>query len=355
MRFLLLFLLFTSGVLSAQYNKGTLYVGQESGIEFLSVTERLFGGFGTRALGGYFLRDRLMVGAAFEVGDFAGIETINEFQVTPFARYYLPLGLSRNIHLFGEAGLTTNLDRQAALSPSLALGAEYRLAPGAMLTGTVRHTIGTQRLATFTTLDIGLNVLFGEEHSLDPALGYNNQAGDFLFNPSIGNATFGLNGVVEYSYAILQLDGGVFLSDNIALMMLANYNTTRANIGTDLMDRIISSNETALGAGLRYQINNGRKWQPYVQGGVQYIKNQRRGNTYFVNGMMVDELTDTHLSYDLGGGLMYHLSAAVALDAGFSWRPIISSDYVVFTPGDQVAANLRVVVFPSRPGRSQTR
>lgn len=350
MRFLLIAILLSTGILSAQYSKGTFYFGQESGGELLTVTESLFGGAGLRARGGFFLRDRLLVGVGFEAGDFAGYEARNQFLVTPFARYYVPVRIPKqDIHLFGEVGLTTNFDAQAALSPSFALGAEYRLAPGAMFTASVRHTIGTQREPVFTTLRIGLNVLFGEEHSLDPALGYTNKKGDLLLNPSIGNATFGKINSVEYSFGVARLDGGIFLSDKLVLMGLLEYSTSSADIGTPLMERTISENQITLGAGLRYQLNNGQQWQPYVQGGIRHYRRQRKGNTFFIDGMAVNELNYPHLSLDVGAGIMYHLSTTVALDAGLSWRPILSSNYDFFSPGDQVAINLRMVVFPFRP------
>ncbi len=348
MRFLLLPLLLSCGILSAQYSKGTLYFGQESGIEFLSVSDGLFGGIGLRVRGGYFVRDRLLVGAAVEVGEFASITTRDQFQITPFTRYYVPLGKSRNTQLFGETGLTINIDERAALSPSIALGGEYQLAPGAMLTATVRHNFNTQRLPRLFTLGVGLNVLFGEQHSQDPALGHVNKAGDLLLNPSIGNATIGLNFSTEYSFATVQLDGGIFLSDHLALMVRAGYNTFRADIGIDVAPRILTSNETVLGMGLRYQINNGKQWQPYAQGGIRHLRSEQAGNRYFVDGVPFNEISFRHLSFDLGAGMMYHLSTTVALDLGLSWLPIISSQYPFIPPGDQVAANFRVVIFPSR-------
>ncbi|WP_273445648.1 outer membrane beta-barrel protein [Neolewinella agarilytica] len=352
MRFLFFFLLSSCSILSAQYSKGTVYFGQESGIEFLSVTDGLFGGFGMRARGGYFVRDRLLLGAAVEAGDFASISSRNQFQFTPFARYYFPLGKSRNAQLFSETGLTINFDEQAALSPSIALGGEYQIAPGAMLTATVRHNFNTQRLPRLFTLGVGLNVLFGEQHSLDPALGHVNKAGDLLLNPSIGNAALGLNFSTEYAFATVQLDGGFFLSNHLALMVRAGYNTFRADIGTDILPRNLTSNETVLGMGLRYQINNGKQWQPYVQGGLQRLRREQAGNQYFINGISFDEISFKHLSFDVGAGVMYHLSTTVALDLGLSWLPIIQSQYPFIPPGDQVAANFRIVVFPSRSGQN---
>lgn len=204
----------------------------------------------------------------------------------------------------------------------------------------------------FTTISLGVNVLLGEEHTLNPALGYNNKAGSILFNPSIGNATFGQNGSVDFSYATIQLDGGIFLSNHIALMLKAGYNTSMADIGTDLIERIISSKQTVLSAGLRYQINNGQRWQPYAQGGIRYSKQERGGSRFFIDGMLFDEFIFSNLSYDIGAGLMYHLSTNVALDLGLSWRPILSSDYPISSPGDQVAANFRIIVFPSRSGQN---
>jgi len=349
MRFILFSLLLSTSILSAQYSKGTLYFGQESGGELLTVSQSLFGGAGLQARGGYFVQDRFLIGAGFEVGDFKRYEARNQFLFTPFARYYLPVHTLRDAHFFGEVGLTTNIDEQAALSPSLALGAEYQLGPGAMLTASVRHTIGTQREPMLTNLGIGFNVLFGEEHSLDPTLGYTNKRGDLLFNPSIGNVTLAKRNSIEYSFAVLRLDGGVFLSDHLALMGSVGYSTSSADIGGDILERIISENEITLGAGLRYQLNNGHQWQPYAQGGVRYFKEERQGNNFLVNGIVVNELANSHFSFDTAFGIMYYLSTMVAVDAGLNWRPIISSNYDFSPPGDQLGASIRIVVFPSRP------
>jgi opacity protein-like surface antigen len=197
-------------------------------------------------------------------------------------------------------------------------------------------------------MGVGLNVLFGEQHSLDPALGHVNKAGDLLLNPSVGNATLGLNFSTEYAFATGQLDGGVFLSNHLALMVRAGYYTFRADVGTDLIPRILTSNETVLGMGLRYQINNGKQWQPYAQGGIRRLRREQAGNQYFIDGIPYDEISFRHLSFDVGAGVMYHLSTTVALDLGLSWLPIIQSQYPFIPPGDQVAANFRIVVFPSR-------
>lgn len=333
--------------LSAQYAKGTVYVSQATQFQHFGSSDNLPRILGFQGRGGFFVRDRLLVGSAVQIGE---LPESNSFVLTPFARYYVSLPNKRNLHFFGEGALGVNLDNNAALSPQVAVGAEYWLAPGVVLTGSAGYNFGNDRERNLATIDFGLNVLLGEEHETDPTEGYLHQGGDLFFNPSIGNLTFGnFSGSQQLSLQSLRLDGGLFLSEQLSLAALAEFNNVDIDIGIAAAPRVIGSSTLTLGAGFLYQFNAGARWQPYAQAGVRYVSFNLR-NTIFVNGVRMEEITDNYLTFDLGPGVFYHFSRVVALDAGLRWRPLITED-AFFPPGDQVGFDVRIVVFPSR-GRS---
>lgn len=353
MRYLITLYLFLilGYTLSAQYNEGNIYINQQSHLQYFSNAEDLPLGTDLNLRGGYFIRDRLLVGTEFRVSDFSFPSPF----LAPFVRYYLPNRSGRALNFFGEAGLGVNFDNNLALSPTAALGAEYWLAPGVVLTGSARQVIGTGSEPNETIINIGLNVLLGEEHQTDPSTGYLHEAGSLLFNPGIVNITFGKVGIGRRNFSSqgYRLDGGFFLTESIALMAVAAYGNTDVNIGTSFNERIIGRTDLEFGLGIRYQFNNGSRWQPYVQAGVRHTVTNQRGNTFFiVGGNPVTEIDENFTAFDFGPGVVYHLSRSVVLDAGLRWRPLIAEDSFL-TYGDQVAGELRVIIFPGRTGEKK--
>lgn len=341
--YLTLLLLLFSTSLSAQYQKGTFYLGQESQVFYLNNTRNSPSNFGIRGRGGYFLRDRLLVGSSVQIGD---VFDSGSLRLAPFTRYYVPLRSVPDFHLFGEVKLDLNFGRDAGLTPAAAIGAEYWLAPGAVLTASIRYRFGNDQVRRSTTIGFGFNVLLGEQHETDPAEGYLHQAGDLYFNPSIGSVSFGsFGGRQKLTSQRALLDGGLFLSDQIAVVGLAEFSNFNVDVGSVIEPRIVGNTTFILGGGLRYQFSNGKRWQPYVHAGARYVSETLRTNI-LVNGVMLNEITGNSFLFDLGPGLLFHLSRYVALDASLRWRPLITEG-AVLSPDNRVSAEIGVVIFPT--------
>ena len=340
-------LLFTclliSGTLSAQYSRSNIYLGQETSVTYLSATDNLFSQVGGRARGGFFLRDRLLVGATIDVGDTQELDNRDALIVAPFARYYLPVGQSRNFHAFGEVSAGYNFDRRAALT-SLALGGEYWLTPGTVLTGFVRQFVGTRRERNLTSVRVRANVLLGQEHDSDPEMGYFRQTGDFFFNSRVADVSFGkLNGF-DHTNIFLQLEGGIYLSNYIALTSTLAYEDFSIDIGTRFQEQFIDVSTVELAGGLRYEPGLAGPWQPYFATGIRYVGTERSGNVSSLIGGP-GPLREYYTTLEFGPGFRYHLSRVVALDLSIQWNQVIAEDHY-YVLDNRVAGRLGIVVFP---------
>lgn len=343
MRFLLLFVLAMAGTLtlSGQYHKGDWYLDANSGINYSLTESFLEDEMNFRIKGGYFLRDRLLVGTEIRAGQFNGDGFSDDFRATPFVRYYLPNRKGSRLSYFGEAGLNMSTRRRFAANASLAIGAEYQLVPGLLLSAELRHDFaGGRSTQQGSSLNIGTNYIFGKGADQRSPNNYFHNKGDFMLSANLGSLT--LDGRYDLS-GTMNFSGGYFLSDNLLLTGDLGFGVSTFDLGIAAAPRLYKFTDAHVATGLRYQFNNGRRFQPYLAAGLRYDY----ASTIYEraeNGATVTSNTISRsLSTDLKAGFLYHLNRKVALDFNVSYQNTISGSKGFFD--NRVGAELGLKVF----------
>jgi len=315
--FLFCCLLFTV-TLSAQYEQGNWYLDTDTNISGLSSSD------GTRVETGvgFFVKNRFLVGARLETGNgFGGIRG-GDVWVNPFVRYYLPTKNS-NLSFFAEAGAGLGFGRRGGRSFTAAFGAEYQLGPGIMLTGALGYTSESEFFGHQLGLNLGLNVILGKKYR--PADGYDflHRRGTLMVGGDVGNLSLsGINGQTSL-LGNVQLKAGYFLTERFALEGNLEYASGYLHLGTVTLPREYLTRGLELSLGGRYFFLSGRRFQPYLGGGVTYEHGYWREIT-----SDIERSSGYHdFAAYLKAGFLHHLNDRLAIDLNVGYRSNFSNRY----------------------------
>lgn len=312
---------FLSIALSAQYERGTWYLDAGSGIGNDPGTEAFGSTIRARIKGGYFLRDGLLLGSEIHVNRFDGQGFSDSDGASLFARYYLPNRNNSRLRYFGEAALSVDFDERFSPDITFGIGAEYALAPNILLTANLSGGFGGQR-GLVTDLRIGTNYTFGSSTDPFATPNYTHQKGDLMLDANFGSLS--TNGRF-YLAGDLNLAGGYFLSENLLVTGELGFYRASFDLGIQQAERKLDLTEYSAATGLRYQFNNGRRFQPYLAAGLRYgyVSDKRNGWTAGPVGR-TGTFTESNLRADLKAGFLHHLDPNIALDFNLQYQPVLS-------------------------------
>lgn len=323
MRFLLLFVLALAGTqtLSAQYEKGGWYLDANTGLRLTGNRNGSDGLLSGRIRGGYFLRERLLVGLDTEITDFSNDGRLDGARTEVFARYYFSQPGERGLNFFGEAGFGYDLSGYGSTSLTAAVGFEKLLTPGIVATATLRYRNESGRAPNAVNLRVGTNLLFGQFSEDRATRDYFHRRGDLMLDANVGNIGYSGTSSIDYLSGDLELRGGYFLRDNLLLTGSLGFSRSRLDYGSvSTTEEYIANTTLSAAAGLQYIFRNGKRFQPYLSAQLRYdYQRDRRVASGVTN---FDRLsTARSLSADLRAGFLYHLSNRAALDFNVGVRP----------------------------------
>lgn len=308
-RILTLFFLFLTIGLQAQYERGNWYLSGKTAItegnqSTVAGSESLTNPAG-RA--GYFILDHLLVGG-------------NPLNPAAFVRYYQPLKKKKECRLaaFAEFNVSAILNRRGTVTLSPAIGLEYQLSPGILLSATVQQSY--ERLINSTSLQFGINTVIGRS-GLEPGQDFLRK-GTLFIDPNIGQASFGTIELTDFDINTfsfsLHVGGGLMLTDRFSFdgsVSASNYRSEyeSPDFGSP------SGVELAADLGLRFFVTGTGKFRPYVGVGIngryrlEEVDLESLGRVDFREELF--ELTPY-----LKLGALFFLSEKVALDAGVEYN-----------------------------------
>jgi len=328
MRSLLIFCgcLLLSTALSAQYERGNWYLSADSQSEGLGT--RL--GAGARTGVGYFVKDRFLVGTRVETGEnFSGF-TGGDSWVNPFARYYFP-SKKTNLSFFAEAGAGLGFGRRGGLSATAAVGAEYQLAPGAMLTASLEYATKDEDFDHRLGLNLGLSVILGEAYKPDGEYDFLHRRGTLMLNGNIGNLSLGTANGQTSLLGSVNLEAGYFLSERLVIEGKFQYTADYFDLVIFEIPRNFRTRNVEATVGGNYFFLTGRRFQPYVGAGLSYESQHWRETT--LGAANLEWRSDNFSAY-LKTGFLYHLNERVAVDLNVGYRSSFSGgDYGLFIGG----------------------
>lgn len=313
MRVLLLCCLITlAGSISAQYERGNTWLDANSATDINSRSSD-YDLMDARIKAGQFVRDRLLVGAEVDLGFDDNLDV--DIVLSPFLRYYLPPGQRTKFNFYGEMGLRLDIGDGLRNAITVAGGTEYALLPGVLLNAELRHDFSDRSFAGGTSINLGVNLLFGQADNDAGLADFTRRKGDLMLAANFGSFT-----VVSETlrFGSLNLAGGYFLSDQLVLTGgFAASHTFFEFPG--LYERTFTGAMVA--TGLRYQWRNGKRLQPYAAAGLRYDYERRVDD---ISNSEDLSFTERALSADFAAGALYYLNRNVALDVGLQYRPTIS-------------------------------
>jgi hypothetical protein len=360
MKFLttLFVLLFTLS-LSAQYQKGNLYLDGGSQLDFLNNVGNSSLGINVAAANasqfGYFFTDRLLVGTSINAynistGDFSVSEGAFQLQLKPFVRYYFPAKNGGRFNFFGDVGFGTQTFSNGFNSGfetdfHFGGGAEIFLQPGIVGTVGLQYDANASGL-NFTNLNLGLNVLLGQLENSDSPVALTSRT--VTIDPNVGQISYGrmgANGEVNNSTTVrLTPKVGFFLTNNLLVEGKASivHNGETRNIGSSsFQPNKTQTTEIGTGVDLRYYPIHLGRFLPFATlgGGVQFLHQSSdsgfgtiKSNVAFGNwqaGLGASFFLSPHLSLD--GAVTYQRTSIQLLNGeSFNFRV---SNYVALNVG----------------------
>lgn len=332
MRFFLPFIFCLIGAtLSAQYEKGNWWLNAATGASWDSAPFDDSDLLSPNLQLGYLFSDRWLIGATISRPGFDELSMVTETRVTPFIRRYFPSLKNARLHYFAELGIGFSLSYEGAM-PQAAVGLEYQLSPGIMLSGSVSGgtNVGASNFSPVPSaigIRLGTNVLFGGINEFQRKGDYALQKGDLLLDGSLGSLAFGWrrgnNNVLSGNF---RFSAGYMLSDQVMLEGAANSDVSDF-IGTDESTFDAQSNSGSVSLGVRYQLSSGKRLQPYLGGGARYdfLNYELLWNDAIVGREDFGVDTDGFGPY-AKGGFLYFLRDNVALDANLGYRSSLTAD-----------------------------
>lgn len=319
--FIIVLFSFLSVSLAAQYEKGNWYLDANSGAGSTNNTEYFNDSYGFRLKGGYFLRDRLLIGAEVQNDNSMKWGLADPDGISLFARYYLPVLEGSRFSLFGEATLDLGFSDRFSTGLSIGGGAEYALTPNILLTANLTAGWGGRR-GVIGDLTIGTNYVFGGGDNKESVTDYAHRKGDILLNANFGSLSS--NGRF-YLAGDLNLAGGYFLSKNLLVTGELGFYRAKYDLGIPQAERSLRLAEYSAATGLRYHFNNGKRLQPYLAAGLRYtyVSDKRNGWNEGPAGR-TGTFTESSLRADLKAGFLYHLDPNIALDFSLKYQPVLS-------------------------------
>lgn len=325
--FLLLFLFATTN-LAAQLQKGNWLVNSASGAFWES--DPFAGGdlLVPNISGGYFVADRLMIGGGFNRTDFNSLSILDESRLSAYARYYIPSLKNAKLHYYAEAGIDYVLDGNGSIVPRIGLGIEYELAPGLSLNGglsgglTTGSSFGSSPSAL--GLHLGTNVLLGNDSQAAGDADYGLRKGDVLLGASFGRLTYGRLRGTDVFTGNFDFSAGLMVSDHFMLEGEVGLSFLEYDFGSEGGFTLRDGNGYA-SLGVRYQFNAGKRFQPYVAGGIRYDfwDYQFDWNDDSFGREDVSFVEDA-ISMNFKAGFLYFLNERVALDVNLGYRNTFS-------------------------------
>ncbi|MFT5999460.1 MAG: opacity protein-like surface antigen [Neolewinella sp.] len=300
-------------------NKGKFYLSGNTSFSYSTNFRNTFSqsAFESTHLG-YFLTNRLMVGAEVLAGTDEDFYDDSPYIISPFIRYYLPVRLGGNTQLFAEGGFGTignfSFGSNFETDYFLGLGAERSFGDGVVGTARLRYKAKSLGL-NFTELDLGLNFILGGKQNWDGFAA--REKGGLLIDPDLGRISFGHRSRDNFRDLRLDLNVGLgyFLTQN--LLVEAGYTAESIDVDRDGVGlQEINTRDWEVFAGLRYFVSGtGKRLQPYVLGRAGLA-----GTSLIIgDATFGQQTTSDSFSYaEVGAGALYYLTKNVALD--FSGR-----------------------------------
>lgn len=309
--------IFFNATLSAQYERGNWYLDTNTDISGLGGSDgvRLETGVG------YFVRDRFLVGSRIETGNgFSGFKG-GDVWVNPFARYYFPTKKT-NLNFFAEAGASLGFGVRGGRSLTAAVGAEYQLAPGIMLTGSLNYATKNEYSGHQLGLNLGLNVILGEKYRPEGRYDFLHRRGTLMLNGNIGNLTLNTADGQTDLLGSINLEAGYFLTERFAMEGKLEYTAGYLELGTSEIPRNYRTRSVEATVGGRYFFLPGRRFQPYVSGGISYEHGYWRETS---SDPMRSSDYNSFSGY-LKAGFLHHLNNRLAIDFNFGYRRSFSGE-----------------------------
>ncbi|MTB49632.1 outer membrane beta-barrel protein [Lewinella sp. W8] len=319
----LLFLLaILPALLIAQERRGQWLINTNTGFTTNQGAPGIRDLLGSNAEAGYFLSDRLLLGASLQFGEVDGGDwEFNDNYVNPYLRYYLPGSSDGRLRYFAEIGGLLRFNSGSALSIRPGLGLEYEIARGIVLNAGLRYTAAENEFPRALSLQLNTLVLLGREGDPEQKDGenYRKARGTTMLNLGFGNATWGSLGSFDYKDVNLTFEASTFLTDNFLLE--ARLGAYYSDLGRESPSYVGDYLNLSASLGGRYLFRSGKRLQPYLAAGITYEYLEQRVDIELGNVPQEFslDLQVNQVSYYGKAGVLYHLNDRLALDVNVGY------------------------------------
>jgi opacity protein-like surface antigen len=192
-----------------------------------------------------------------------------------------------------------------------------------MLTGALGYAFRNANNTDQLGLNLGLNVILGEKYRPEDGYDFLHRRGTLLVGGDIGNLNLSNIGEQTNLLGNVNLEAGYFLTERFALEGQLAYSSGYFDLGTSSIPREYLTRGLNISLGGRYFFLPGRRFQPYLGGGVDYEHGFWRETT---------SEPERSSGYDdfgayLKTGFLHHLNDRLAIDFNAGYRSSFSNEY----------------------------